>query len=310
MTLILSMVNPDQAIVVSDRRLTRGNQIVEIGGEERGTNKGFLLTCDDARMIVTFTGLAEAGPFVTRKWLLDALMNVKEPDYRIDGIATRLAEEAKKIEKLRLSPVDRRLSIAMAGYVYDAEQPRGALFHISNFDQLSASEPAPLDEAKGFFSVEAIQEEALDPEANEVGSVLAIGVDRALVDEDWERLFRLVTSRKSVRAITNTAVHAVRSANGKSVVVGRECMSLVLSPDPGQPAEGHFHPDGSARVVHGFGSVDLRSNSVGLIVDSPEMWTEEAGGAPALFEARPRKQSRNARCACGSGKKYKKCCGQ
>jgi hypothetical protein len=310
MTLILSMVNSDQAIVVSDRRLTRGARVVEFDGEEKGGNKGFLLTCDDARMIVTFTGLAEAGPFITRRWLLETLMDVKEPDHRIEGIAVRLAERAKEIEKLRLAPRDRRLSMAMAGYVYDAEPPRGSLIHISNFEQMDAPKPVLLDEAQGFFSIEAVREPRPAPETGEVGSVLALGADRALVDEDWEDIHELVTTRRSVSAITNRAVHAIRSASGRSRTIGRECMSIVLPSTPQEPARGSFHPDGAASVGHHFGSIDLRSNSIGMIVDSPEAWAEEADGTPVLFEERPRKQSRNAPCACGSGKKYKKCCGR
>jgi len=310
MTLILSTVNPDQAIVVADRRLTRGTSVVEVGDQENGTNKGFLLTCDDARMIVTFTGLAEAGTFVTRKWLLESLVTVKEPDHQIAGIAIRLAEAAKAIEGLHVAPKDRRLSIAMAGYVYDAEPPRGALLHISNFEEMDSPGPAPLKEAKGHFSVEGVREPRPVPETDAVGSVLAIGADLAMVDEDWKGLHRLVIGRKSASAITNKAIHVIRTASANSVTIGRECMSLVLSPEPARSAEGNFHADGSAKVIHHFGSIDLRSNSVGLIVDSPEAWAEEADGSPVLVEERPRKQPRNAPCTCGSGKKYKKCCGR
>lgn len=123
-------------------------------------------------------------------------------------------------------------------------------------------------------------------------------------------LSRLLTTRKSAGAITNRAVHAIRTASTKTATVGRECISVVLSPDPEKPAEGAYHVGGKAKVAHRFGSIDLSSNSIGLIVDSPEMWAQEADGSPVWIEERPRKQSRNALCACGSGLKYKKCCGK
>jgi hypothetical protein len=308
-TLILSMVNPDQAIVVADRRLTSGDRIQKVGGEERGSNKGFLLICDDAKMVVTFTGLAEAGRFITRKWLLEGLVDVRRPDHRIEGISLRLAEEAKTIEKLSIPAEFRRLSIAMAGYVYDGEHPQGTLIHISNFDQMDDSDSGPSARARGAFSVQAVRE-GRSTHAGNVGAVLAIGADGALEERDWMVLTELVTSGKSAHAIVNKAVHALRSASANTLTVGRECMSLALSPDPQKPAEGHFHPDGKAKIVYQFGSVDLRSNSVGLVADSPERWAEEADGTPVWIEERPRKQARNALCACGSGQKYKKCCGR
>lgn len=65
MTLILGLANQQQVILISDRRLSVNGKVVE---DE--SNKAATLNLQDARLAVGFTGLARAGRFQTRRWLL------------------------------------------------------------------------------------------------------------------------------------------------------------------------------------------------------------------------------------------------
>jgi|SRR5882724_10067807 len=116
MTLILPMVNLQQAVLVTDRRLTRNGVLVN---DE--SNKAFVFVCRDARLTVAYTGLAELGNFLTRRWLPEALMESAAPDFLMGPTIERFKERATRdFAKLKvIKPSDKHLSVVFAGYCYD-----------------------------------------------------------------------------------------------------------------------------------------------------------------------------------------------
>src|ERR1051325_2606816 len=135
MTLILALGNSDQMIQLSDRRLSWDGQVVEDEASKAG-----LLICLNARLVFGFTGLAKAGDFKTRDWLLDAIQDCGPPahDHSLDGILERLRIRATETfcqhADLRgLQRKDKRLSIMFSGYMHAKVPPLLAFALLSNY---------------------------------------------------------------------------------------------------------------------------------------------------------------------------------
>jgi hypothetical protein len=89
MTLILALGNSEQMIQIADRRLSTNGHIVD---EE--SSKAVVLTCANGRMVFGFTGLATCGDFITRDWLIQALLDCGPPSYDALNILERLKDRA------------------------------------------------------------------------------------------------------------------------------------------------------------------------------------------------------------------------
>ena len=105
MTLILALANSENAVLISDRRLASDRKTTD-----NESNKASVFMCADARLAVSFTGLAEAGTFKTRKWLAEALSDCAKPDYRMGPTIHRLASRASKDRGEEILDVDQMIS--------------------------------------------------------------------------------------------------------------------------------------------------------------------------------------------------------
>ena len=110
MTLIIAVGNSDQFIQVSDRRLTLNGVI-----KNDDSNKAFIFNCANARLSIGFTGLAQAGKFNTRDWILSALNECGPPDYTAEKIIERFTARAtndfcESSQLKRVSPIHKRLT--------------------------------------------------------------------------------------------------------------------------------------------------------------------------------------------------------
>ena len=114
MTLILGLANQQQVILISDRRLSVNGKVVE---DE--SNKAATLNLQDARLAVGFTGLARAGRFQTRRWLLEALLESANPDYQMESTIRRFCNRATQdfAEIVLRRKSDKRLTVVLAGYL-------------------------------------------------------------------------------------------------------------------------------------------------------------------------------------------------
>jgi hypothetical protein len=131
LSLILALVNRENAILASDRRLVFAD-----GFREDESNKAGLLVCRDARLCFAFTGLAKYGRFQTKFWLLEALSNSAQPDFLMAPLLYRFREYATKRLTLmsELNEQQKRMTVVFAGYSYADATPRAYVWRISNFE--------------------------------------------------------------------------------------------------------------------------------------------------------------------------------
>ncbi|MBS1886809.1 MAG: hypothetical protein JSU06_06435 [Actinobacteria bacterium] len=300
-TLIILAINEDQAISTADRRLTFNGKMKDLGeGKESSTEKGFAVFSEFGRFIVAFTGLAQAGSFSTRKWLMETIVAMS--GLTPWQIAERVRDEATKtIEGLALPWELRKLSSAIAGYSFhDDPLPLrvSLLAHISNHAQVQVPGVPPPHGSSPPALGEGFKAELLRPPQGSENAfiVVAVGATKHLPAAELEAIEQLTLERKSAKAIIGRSVHAIRAANDKCELVGRECMGLVLPEDPANPWEsGYYSDDDRAIVVHQFGYVEMQ-NGIAMIHDEPKMWSTKEDGTPIAVGGK-RHGSKNQRTA-------------
>ena len=144
MTLILGLANQQQVILISDRRLSADGKVVDDDRDE--FNKAATFNLQDARLAVAFTGLARAGTFQTRRWLLAALLDSANPDYQMEPTIKRFCNRATQDFAKIVVPrkLDKRLTVVLAGYCYNEMPPRCYYWLVSNFEGFDSDGAEPL----------------------------------------------------------------------------------------------------------------------------------------------------------------------
>jgi hypothetical protein len=303
MTLIIGAVNRQQAVLVSDRRVTCDGRLVE---DE--SNKAATLICRDAIMVMAFTGLARLGPFLTRRWLLEAFSEAAMPDSLIKPMIDRFAKLARdRFAGLSVrKPSDKRLSVLCVGYEYDDYGPRALSALISNFEKWE--EPSAITPASE-FSVSWIRERR--PPEPSLAAVVTAGIDSAVSDEDVTSLRELLQANRPAEAIVGKSVDVIRSAADSPKAhnaIGKQCTSVILPSSLDEQVRSVYHSAVPARILHGVSHIEARGGEFGIFsTGDPEMEIH-VSGAPTVV-AGP-KLRRNQLCWCESGKKYKKCHGR
>jgi hypothetical protein len=307
MTLLIALANREFICHVADRRLTAAGGVVE---EEEG-KVGFVL-CNDARFLYGFTGLARAGTFQTRRWILDALYQAAPPDFSLYATLQRFRERATKDfsetpELTALPKADRRLTLLFTGHLYTRDPPVVGIAVISNCldpptDELS---PEAWDHFKSYYTSEK------KPGSDELAYVQRIGAHRAMTPEDYQALKAMLRERRPAQAVIARATDMmVRMADrpGAGGTIGKQVTWLKITPDPEIPSESGYYSNVPTSVVYTAGGVVVQSHRQAAF-DQGAAWIEGGadGGAPPPL-AVP-KVGRNYPCPCGSGKKYKRCHG-
>jgi hypothetical protein len=306
MTLIIGLGNQDQVVLISDRRLSSNGKVYE---DE--SNKASTFVCMDARLAVAFTGLAKAGSFLTRRWLLEALLESAKPDYMMRSTIIRLRDRATRdFAKLtNIRKQDKRLTIVLAGYCYDEEPPRCYLYQISNFEGFDDNQ-SPLAQASDKFSVYCMRESR--PAVIPPAIVLVAGAYQALSQKHVNTLGTLLREKRPPPALVDRGVEILREvakSEKSRNLIGTQCTSIVLPSDPALSPLGNYHSSKPTHKTYLPSHVVARGAQGGsLIIDSPEFYVEDSSGTPEILNVP--KVGRNWPCPCGSGKKYKKCHGQ
>ena len=118
MTLVLALCNSEQVIQIADRRLTSNGHLVD---DE--SSKAVFLTCANGRMCYGFSGLAMCGEFITRDWLIKALLDCGPPKSYdalsiLEMLTDRASHDFKHHPALKaVRKRDKRLSILFSGYL-------------------------------------------------------------------------------------------------------------------------------------------------------------------------------------------------
>jgi SEC-C motif-containing protein len=306
MTLIIGLANSQQVILISDRRLSSNGRVVE---DE--SNKASVLICRDARLAVAFAGLAQAGTFLTRRWLLEALLKSAEPDHLMWPTISRFRDRATR-EFATITAVrkqDKRLSVVLAGYCYDEGLPRCYYFLISNFEGFDSQQPplaVPLEEFRVHWGRES------RPLEESLSVVITVGADKAITQEHVEMLQALLRENRPPKALVGKGVeiiHDVAESHRSGNLVGKQCTSIILPSDPEATASVGYHSSKVTHKIYGPSVVEARGGDFGsFILESPELEARDSLGRPSILNFP--KVGRNHPCPCGSGIKYKKCHGR
>lgn len=299
MTLILAFANQDQAVLVSDRRLTVNGRL-----QEEESNKAGVLFLGDARLVFAFTGLATAGRFQTRLWLATALMRSADPDFSMRGTINRFAERATAdIAGLGMPSEHRRLSVIFVGYHYGETPPRAWCWLVSNWDTLDGSEKEPAGSWEG-FKVTWIRDKR--PREERLALFVSTGADRALLTSEAEAFMALVREGKLAAAVVGKAVEVLRAVADRPEsrgLIGKQCTSIILPSDTGQPAAGDYHTMTVSNTTYTPTVINAVGGAAGVFTLT-DGEIEQRPGPTAVP-----KVGRNQPCPCGSGKKYKRCHG-
>ncbi len=293
MTLLIGMVNPTNAVLVADRRLTVNGRL-----HDDESNKIFTLTTRDARVAFAYTGLAKAGGFETRPWLLQTLLDAARTESKIKPMLSHLTSTvATTLASINVP--DKRLSVMCVGYRYD-DHTHALVALVSNYDAFGRS---PSARAASEFTLETIEERSMA-----AGQVLGAEI----APEDFESLQVLLrTQRVPASALVGKGVEAIQMAASSPYsrgVIGKQCSSIIVPSDLSQPAEPAYHSETVSYKSYGLSHVEARGGEHGFgFIDSPEVEIRESETPIPL--AGPRLRS-NAPCWCRSGKLYRNCHGR
>lgn len=298
MTLLLAGVTSEFGIVLSDRRVTASGKLVD---DE--ANKMTAYFCTDAKVVLTFTGLAQAGSFDTGDWLQNFLVHNSEPERKWFPVRTRLAKALEQEMKQVAAPVSaKRLSIIITGYQYseDGEMAAAVLTRISNFEKGDSV----LAQPSATFHVE----DSLPKETPKKPPYLfaVAGTTRAIDARTRQDFQDLLVSQVPGRGAADKALEigiaAARSPRSAGVI-GLSWSSAVIFNHPKDPIWVQYHTPTAVTEQWTANIVDATGPHP--VIGLSGLMTETAGPFAHSFPGTPR----NAPCPCGSRKKYKKCHG-
>jgi hypothetical protein len=303
MTLILRLANEQQVALISDRRLTANGKVVE---DE--FNKAITLNLDDARVAVAFTGLARAGTFDTRRWLLTALLESATPEHAMEPTIRRFCRRASQdfAQLVMSNKTHKRLTVVLAGYCYNEAPPRCYYWSVSNFEGFDSA--GPLSEARDEFRVEWYRNKNRSEEPYSL--IATAGVATRMSDDHTESLRAILQEKKPASAIVGEGVEVLRAmarSRESNNLVGEQCTSIILPSSPDAEGVWSYHSSRVSRKGHAPSLIEARSGRMNFMIDSPEFEVRDDTGR-SLPVTLP-KVGRNQPCPCGSGKKYKRCCG-
>jgi hypothetical protein len=311
MTLVLALGNMDQVVQISDRRLT----------DEKGEPcvlpecKGTILTLEDSRMLFGFAGLARAGRFRTGRWILEVMVRAAADDHLAHGTIERFTEIAserwRKPDLQGVPRAHRGLSVLFSGYNDTRPAPNLIWAIVTNFQNFETGcDELPWEAFKATYW--SVRQDAAPEEAT---YIQRIGAWIAMDDVgDAEKLRRMLVERRSSDAITDAAAGIVREIGARPAaagLIGAELNSAVLpaqrvntSMADGIALQMGFHAEGATHALRGPNHV-ISTSEAQLALSDSKIEAEEPGTTPMAVQ----KVGRNKPCPCGSGKKYKKCCG-
>jgi hypothetical protein len=308
MTLAIAVGNPEYAIVASDRRLTR-----EIGGKiqilEDESNKAIILTCINARVVVTYTGLAQIGSlpiggefeftppgtFRTVHWLLDALREAGRPDGLLMPTLVRFRDLAQKqFESLSVGHPHKALTVSVVGF--QAADPGSLPFAAL----ISNARPGTI-ESSSEFRIEWVA-------TDRASYVLAIGTTSPISKQTFERIEELSVREKPVRAPEGLILGVIRDVADDPRArgyVGKQCSVVAVCADPSIRIQSLYATARTTSVVYEPSQLDLR---VGAAIKDVRHEHLSADGAPRPV-AGPALHPRQP-CWCGSQRRFEDCHGE
>lgn len=300
MTLIVIAGNSKYMIQVMDRRLTASGEVIE---EE--SCKGGVFQCNNARLNFAYTGLAKAGTFITRDWLLETLANSISTDFDAKNTLDQFVYLANKNylpsipEPIRYSS-ERRLIIVFSGYLYHHDPPMGAYAIIRNHSLVN-NRIRFHDFKIGYLT------ETRPNDAN-WSLVLFLGSHTVVTHNDIEKLKSILRKDTDHKAITNLVVDRIRNIGRRpesSGTIGGQLLSTCIPIDPATGFICNYHSESVKHITY-MPDWLLYKKNIGFTIKNISLEAVDPESTPPLTVPKVR---RNNPCPCGSGKKYKRCHG-
>lgn len=287
-------MNERCVIQISDRRLTSNGKLID---DE--ANKAIALTTPDARLTVAFTGLAKAGSFHTRDWLMDAIHDVARSDQSAEGIIKRLANVATKkfteTDAVRDVPqASRRLDIVFGGYSLGSVPPKMFYANVSNLRG---------DGTIGKFDVEWWIERR--PFERSPTFLRSAGFDVATDDKNAahviKALQKMIDPQDLLAVLHSHAVKVADSPASKGMI-GKQFDTIIVDRDGADPIALGYESDIAKPVSFSPSTITIAGPGQIMMTKDLKFWTDD----PDAVVVVPRVH-RNAPCPCGSGKRYREC---
>jgi SEC-C motif len=293
MTLGLGILTRKFCCIVSDRRTSAGNALVD---DE--FDKTCMLRTRDARVAVTFTGLASHKQYHSKVRLIHYLKASAAPDYLLPAmmgrICTILSKDFLQDQDIRTIPKRvRKFTLMVMGYRYDRHEKSTPCFGmISNFQDMDAGQAVdePWPEFRPFLY-------PFPDTINYEG--MMIGQTGALDRKKMEDLAR-PTQEPRPQAVVGRLVNLVQDASRVSSLIGGQVTSIVIPQGWREEVQVAYHVSSPQRTIYWPASVTAHPT---------ELWSLDGFNltADGSIYLKVPIVSGNRSCPCGSGLKYKLC---
>jgi hypothetical protein len=297
MTAIVVASSGEESILVADRRLTANGVLTD---DDAG--KGFLVVVPDGRLMMAFTGLARAGAFDTRQWILQETVKILPEAPTLAGYLHALAAAAnQKFRRLRIRRSAARLTIVACGYIYIKQKSYAITARVSNFEHAAGVLREP-----GAFEVASYR---LTPESP--GHFIGIfGTSGKMFRSDIEGLDKLAARKvpyAGLIAYTISAICRHAESPESAGTVGTSCSAIAMRWNPADPVHASYHSldHREHQVTPDVVAWDPENMKTPMYVPSQALALRNKSGEAALFGP-----DQNGACHCGSGKRYRRCHGR
>lgn len=307
MTIVIALGNEDQLIQLSDRRLSAGGTVISDEADKAAT-----FICANGRFAIGFSGLAQAGGFKTREWLLERLIECAPPDFKAFETLERL-KASLNIDYfsnpwlVHLPRTQLRLSVMCSGYLYHHDPPLAASAVITNFQGYESG----VDEIDPWPAFKTTYFSEKRPSDGPVTYVQRIGIWPAMSAADEAALRAMLENRLPADAIVDKGVDLIRELAGRRQAdgaIGKQVSSIVLPRDPHQAVTADYHTEAPSIQMYLPSLVVAVSENQCFAAKDLSASVKDAAGR-AMPVAVPKTRG-NRPCPCGSGRTYKNCHGR
>lgn len=303
MTFVLAAATMDYVVQISDRRLTAFDRRGRPSVYKEEENKAIFWNAPDARLAVSYTGIARVRGEPTERWLMSLMADaVENSGYEINAATERL--RVLLGDALGgLPAAHRRLTVMCTGFI--SQDGMRSVFPgnclITNFQDYESNVDSP-------FAWDEFVPRYSSPRDDFDGpfSLIQFAGNWQAVDINEVELLRpLLEEQRPPPAVIGKAVELFDIWAARSKFIGRQLTSMVIRVSDLDRPTWQYHTKSNSQVLYGGSTVMTRLGQGSLMVSDPQIKAEGEGARPAVVPTVPRK----APCPCGSGKRYKHCHG-
>lgn len=231
MTLIVPVTTPTWVAHITDRRLTNRGELVD----DDSTKVAFL-ACRDARMVISYTGLARIGDKLTSQWLASYLSGVKANDMTLSQVLAEfrgpVVDQIRKVAR-NFTPND--VTFVLSGF--ESRILDGQLSHRTFSEYVSTRA-----DTSGIATM--LYHEALG--SITISACGAIGAVTRFIKRRLTKMFRAnelrITDATTVADMLVSVVRMTTRTKSTGRYIGRGCTSAIVYPSGDPAIVARYHP--------------------------------------------------------------------